>query len=223
MSRARIQLSRETIAAAALAIADAEGFQAVSMRRVAQELNVGTMSLYYYVRTKDDLISVMDDALMSEALLSKVPKNWKQAITEIATRTHSIFSRHPWALISMQTAPPGLNAMRHMEQCLEALAETSMTAKEKLTLLAIVDDFVFGHALRETASEKAVDMEFAAEQIAKGNFPRIAEVFSSGRIEIGKSRLQEGLRLLLEEYGPQRPPAASTPRRKSPRRREERK
>ena len=59
------------------------------MRRVAQELNVGTMSLYYYVKTKDDLIAVMDDALMNEALLSEVPKNWKHAITEIATRTHS--------------------------------------------------------------------------------------------------------------------------------------
>ena len=223
MSRVKIQLSRETIAAAALAIADAEGFQAVSMRRVAEELAVGTMSLYYYVRTKDDLISVMDDALMSEAVLSEVPRNWKQAITEIATRTHSIFSSHPWALISMQSAPPGLNAMRHMEQCLEALAETSMTAKEKLTLLAIVDDFVFGHALREAASEKAVNMEFAAEQIAKGSFPRIAEVFSNGRIEIGKDRFHEGLRILLEEYGPRRIHVASKPRRNSPRLREERK
>jgi hypothetical protein len=46
---------------------------------------------------------------------------------------------------------PGLNPMRHMEQCLEALAETPMTAEQKLTLLAIVDDFVFGHALREAA------------------------------------------------------------------------
>ena len=222
MSRAKVQLSRETIATAALAIADTEGFQAVSMRRVAQELNVGTMSLYYYVRTKDDLISVMDDALMSEAVLSKLPRNWKQAITEIATRTHSIFSRHPWALISMRSAPPGLNAMRHMEQCLEALAETSMTSKEKLTLLAIVDDFVFGHALREAASEKPVDMEFAAEQIAKGHFPRIAEVFSGGRIEIGKDRFKEGLRLLLEEYGPSQPRTASKSIRNSPRRREDR-
>jgi AcrR family transcriptional regulator len=223
MSRAKIQLSRETIAAAALAIADAQGFQAVSMRRVAQELTVGTMSLYYYVRTKDDLISVMDDALMSEAVLSEVPRNWKQAITEIATRTHSIFSRHPWALISMRSAPPGLNAMRHMEQCLEALAETSMTAKEKLTLLAIVDDFVFGHALREAASEKAVNTEFAAEQIAKGNFPRIAEIFSNGRIEIGKDRFQEGLHILLDEYGPRRIRVASKPGRNPPRRSKERK
>ena len=223
MSRLKVQLSRETIAASALAIADAEGFQAVSMRRVAQELSVGTMSLYYYVRTKDDLISVMDDALMSEAVLSEVPKNWTQAITEIATRTHAIFCRHPWALVSMQSAPPGLNAMRHMEQCLEALAETSMTAKEKLTLLAIVDDFVFGHALREAASEKAVDMEFAAEQIAKGNFPRIAEIFNNGQIEIGKDRFQEGLRLLLKEYGPRRSRVAAKARRNSPQRREERK
>src|SRR5580704_13948483 len=142
MSTRKIQLSRKAIAAAALAIADTEGFQAVSMRRVAQELNVGTMSLYYYIKTKDDLVAVMDDALMNEALLPAMPKNWKRAITEIATRTHSIFLRHPWALISMQSAPPGLNAMRHMEQCLEALAETSMTAKQKVTLLGIVDDFV---------------------------------------------------------------------------------
>jgi AcrR family transcriptional regulator len=219
MSRTKAQLSRETIAAAALAIADVEGFEAISMRRVAQELNVGTMSLYYYVKTKKDLIAVMDDALMSLALLPSLPRNWKHAITEIATRTHSMLLRHPWALVSMQSAPPGLNAMRHMEQCLEALEKTSMTAKQKLTLLATVDDFVFGHALREAASEKAVDMEFAAAQMATGNFPRIAEVFDGGRIEIGKDRLQVGLRLLLEEYDPQRPPGLPKPRRSASRRR----
>ena len=188
------------------------------MRRVAQQLNVGTMSLYYYVKTKDDLIAVMDDALMSEALLPSLPRSWKRAITEIATRTHAIFLRHPWALVSMRSAPPGINAMRHMEQCLEALAETSLSAKQKLTLLAMIDDFVFGHALREAASEKAVDMEFAAAQVATGNFPRIAEVFSDGQIEIGEDRFQMGLRLLLEEYGPQPPRALPKTRRSSLRR-----
>jgi AcrR family transcriptional regulator len=202
MSRKRLQLSREKIAAAALAIADAEGFEAVSMRRVAQELEVGTMSLYYYVKTKDDLIAVMDDALMAEALLPSLPKGWRRAITEIATRTHSVFLRHPWALVSMLSAPPGLNAMRHMEQCLEALAETSMTAKKKLTLLAMVDDFVFGHALREAASDATVDLEFASAQIATGAFPRLAEVFAGGRIDAGKDRFKVGLRVLLEGSHP---------------------
>jgi AcrR family transcriptional regulator len=222
MSRTKAQLSRETIAAAALAIADVEGFETVSMRRVAQELNVGTMSLYYYVKTKKDLIAVMDDALMSLALLPSVPSNWKLAIAEIATRTHSMLLRHPWALVSMQSAPPGLNAMRHMEQCLEALEKTSMTAKQKLTLLAMVDDFVFGHALREAASEKVVDTEFAAAQLATGNFPRIAEAFDGGRIEIEEDRFQVGLRLLLEEYGPQRPRLLPKSRRSSSRRGESR-
>jgi len=197
MSRQTTNLSRETIAAAALHIADEEGFEAVSMRRIAQELNVGTMSLYYYVKTKDDLIAVMDDALLGEALLPKVPKGWHKAMMEIARHTHDLFLRHPWALVSMLSAPPGLNAMRHMEQCLEALAETNMTNSKKLALLATVDDFVFGHALRETADDTAIDTEFAAAQLATGAFPRIAKVFAKGRIETSKDRFEQGLQALL--------------------------
>src|SRR5271155_3080432 len=132
MSRQKTRLTRDKIAAVALAIADQEGFEAVSMRRVAEELKVGTMSLYYYVKTKDDLVSAMDDALMGEALLPSLPKDWRRAITEIAKRTLAIFIRHPWALVAMASAPPGLNAMRHIEQCLEALAGTSMSEKQKI-------------------------------------------------------------------------------------------
>lgn len=202
MSTKNKKLSRESIAAAALAIADAEGFANVSMRRVAQELGVGTMSLYYYVKTKDDLIAMMDDALMGEALLSSIPKDWRRALTEIATRTHAVFLRHPWALVAMLSAPPGLNAMRHMEQCLEALAGTSMTAQQKLSLLATVDDFVFGHALREAADDGTVDIEFAKVQMATGAFPRLAEIFGSGRIPPQKDRFKKGLRVLLEAEQP---------------------
>src|ERR1700726_4865942 len=101
MSSRKPRLTREKIATTALAIADEEGFTAVSMRRVAQELQVGTMSLYYYVKTKDDLIAVMDDALMGEALLASLPKDWQRAMMEIAKRTHAVFIRHPWALAAM--------------------------------------------------------------------------------------------------------------------------
>ena len=133
MSNGKLQLTREKIAAAALAIADQEGFEAVSMRRVAQDLQAGTMSLYYYVKSKDDLIAAMDDALMGEAILPSLPGDWRRAIMKIAKRTLAVFIRHPWALVAMLSAPPGHNAMRHMEQCLEALAETSMTGKQKIT------------------------------------------------------------------------------------------
>jgi AcrR family transcriptional regulator len=198
MSKRKSRLDRELIAAAALAIADSEGFDAVSMRRIAEELKVGTMSLYYYVKTKQDLLAAMDDALMSEAIVPSLPKGWKRAMLQIARRTHSIFIRHPWALVSMQSAPPGINAMRHMEQCLEALAETSLTAKQKLTLLATVDDFVFGHALREAGTDAAIDLEFATAQMATGAFPRLAELFRAGRIDAKSDRFERGLQALLD-------------------------
>ena len=200
MSSKNVRLSREIIAAAALTIADTEGFAAVSMRRVAQELNVGTMSLYHYVKTRDDLIAAMDDALLSEALLPSVPRDWKRAITEIATRTHALFLRHPWALVSMASAPPGRNAMLHMEQCLQALSQTKLTAEQKLTFLAMVDDFVFGSALRESAGEVSMDMEFVSGQLATGEFPLLTDIFRNGRVDARTDRFEIGLRLLLDSH-----------------------
>jgi AcrR family transcriptional regulator len=191
-------LSREKIAAAALAIADAEGFSSVSMRRIAQEMGVGTMSLYYYVKTKADLIAVMDDALMGEVLAPSLPANWREALTVIASRTRDVFLRHPWALSSMLSAPPGVNAMHHMEQCLQALAGTGMTIREKLALLAIIDDFVFGYALREAASDPKVDLHFAKAQLATGAFPRLKEVFGKGRMPGMPDRFRRGLQAILD-------------------------
>jgi len=167
------------------------------MRRVAEELKVGTMSLYYYVKTKDDLVAAMDDELMGEALLPSLPKDWRRALLEIARQTHAIYIRHPWALVAMLTAAPGLNAMRHMEQCLEALAETSMAAKQKMALLATVDDFVFGHALRQAAGDAEVDTRLATAQLATGAFPRLAEVFRGGRVQENKNRFERAVLALL--------------------------
>ena len=108
----RPRFSREQIASAALAIADAEGLRAVSMRRVAADLGAGTMSLYRYISTKDDLIALMDDALMGAVLVpaDELPADWRAA------------------LATLDTAP--------------------FDARGKLDLLAIVDDYVFGHVLR---------------------------------------------------------------------------
>jgi AcrR family transcriptional regulator len=191
-------LSREKIAAAAVAIADAEGFASVSMRRIAQDLGAGTMSLYYYVKTKADLIAAMDDAIMAEVVAPSLPTNWRAALVAIATRTRDALMRHPWALHSMLSVAPGVNAMRHFEQCLEALAQTALTGKEKFTLLATLDDFVFGYALREAATDRKVDLDFAKSQLATGRYPRLAEVFGEGRVPVGADRFQLGLELILD-------------------------
>lgn len=185
----RPRFSREQIAAAALAIADGEGFAAVSMRRVAAELGAGTMTLYHYVRTKDDLVALMDDALMAEALIpdGELPAGWRAAITAIAYRTRAALVRHPWALVSLRDAQMGPNAMRHFEQSLKAVSDTGLDATTKLALLTIVDDYVMGHALRVeeitirgergTGDHAAAAVEFDLEQLATGLFPWTSKLY----------------------------------------------
>lgn len=183
------RLTREKISVAALAIADAEGFAAVSMRRIAARLGASTMSLYYYVRTKADLVALMDDALMEEILVpeGQLPRQWRDAISAIARRTRDVFARHPWALLSMQGAPPGPNAMRHFEQSLEALEGAPLSPEGKLALLQLVDDFVFGHSLRtaqagtwfggDSALTRAA-ASLAQQLFETGAFPRTAALFA---------------------------------------------
>lgn len=181
----RPRFTREQIASVALEIADREGFEAVSMRRVASELDAGTMTLYHYVRTKDDLVALMDDALMAETLIpeNKLPRGWRDALAAIARRTRSVLVRHPWALLSLQGVQFGPNAMRHFEQYLAAVAVTALDAAGKFELLAIVNDYVFGNALRSGESRKRAAeaksnpeavkaaMEFGMAQIRTGEFP----------------------------------------------------
>ena len=170
------------------------------------------MSLYYYVRTKAELIAAMDDALMAEVVAPSLPRDWRKALTMIALRTRDVFIRHPWALASMQSAPPGVNAMRHMEQCLEVLSGTGMSTQDKLTLLAVIDDFVFGYALRETAGDPDVDVDLARKQLATGAFPRLAEVFGEGRVCAMPNRFRLGLEALLNSAAKRTIAPAAHPR-----------
>src|SRR3954451_21695322 len=120
--------TRETIAAAALKIADTRGFEAVTMRRVAGELGAGTMTLYHYVRNKTELTALMDDAIMAELLIpdDELAGDWREAMAEIARRSYAAFQRHPWMFEHLADedapSPGGPNALRHVEQSLAAVA-----------------------------------------------------------------------------------------------------
>ncbi|WP_052488981.1 TetR/AcrR family transcriptional regulator C-terminal domain-containing protein [Streptomyces sp. 150FB] len=218
----RPKFTRDQIASTALAIADTEGFAAVSMRRIAGELGAGTMTLYYYVRTKDELVALMDDAIMGQALIpaDEFPTHWYDALVAVAERSWDVLMRHPWALQSLQNAQPGPNAHRHFEQSLAALAGAGLNATDTFALLAIVDDYVQGNVLR-TAEFRAVAtspapedetteaaFRFAEAQYATGEFPHTQvllggkdhrEAFS--RLIAGTSereRFRRGLSMLLQ-------------------------
>jgi AcrR family transcriptional regulator len=216
----RARFTREEIADAALKIADAEGIDAVSMRRVAGELGAGTMTLYHYVRTKDELLALMDNAIMGEVVIpdGQMPSDWREALTEIARRSHAAFERHPWALDGLGGAQIGPNAIRHMEQSMVAVASIDADFATKMEIIHLIDEYVFGHALHKRAPGPRDPAEqeewrrralaYIDEEVATGNFPHLSELMPAGgmaelwaQIEDGASdeqRFERGLRRVLD-------------------------
>jgi AcrR family transcriptional regulator len=214
----RPRYTRQQIAQTALAIADTEGIQAVTMRRIAAELGAGTMTLYHYVGSKNDLIALMEDAIMGELLVpdGQLPTDWRQALTAIARRARATFRRHPWALTGMRGTGLSPHALRHFEQSLAAVADTGLDAAARLDLIALVDDYVAGFVLKsdlEPALEAIPpDIARAAAdhldaQLATGHYPhtqallgtgdRLAALARLAAASINDQRFERGLARLL--------------------------
>lgn len=210
--------TRADIARAAVEIADAEGFDAVSMRRVAQRLGAGTMTLYHYVRNKDELITLMSDAVMAEVLVpeDELADDWRTALTQIATRTRATFAAHHWIFERMGDGRPGPSGLRHFEQSLQAVAGLGLDRNETFELIGTVDDYVFGFALRQLQEQQEHErgwppevLDFFKRELASGRYPLINDFFGEdldssfdavveflnqpGRFERGLNRLLDGI------------------------------
>ena len=219
----RPRLTRDDIAAAAIGIADSEGIAALSMRRLAAELDVGTMSLYHYVRTKDELLSLVIDAMLNEVLIpptTPMPKDWREAITLVARRSRDALLRHGWVLDINDDPPIGPNAMRHFDQTLQAVSGFHAALAMKLDLMAAVDEYVFGHCLfvrnnllHDEANSKEM-LRYMSELLAGGDYPTLQEMVDTTGLEElwtqihGNSedpdRFDRNLRRLLDGFEAQR-------------------
>ena len=146
-------LSVDAIVTAAVALADAEGVDAVSMRRIAAELGVGTMSLYRYVETKDDLLDLMADQVMGEDGPSgPMAGEWRADLRRIAVDYRRLMLRHPWVLPIVASRPPlGPNNLRRSECLLGVLDGLGLTIAAMSGLTATVLGYVRGVVLTEIA------------------------------------------------------------------------
>src|SRR5205085_11760038 len=93
----RTQLTRQRVVAAAVELADSDGTESISMRRLAQELGVEAMSLYTHVRNKDDLLDGMADAVIGEIPTSADTADWKTSLRQLALTARTVVLAHPWA------------------------------------------------------------------------------------------------------------------------------
>src|SRR5262249_60636194 len=112
----RPSLSREEIVRAAIELADAEGLEALTMRRLATQLRAGAMSLYWYVPTKEDLLDLMLDAAFGEVELPERPSgDWRADLHLFAHRMLGVLRRHTWLPSLTSSQPlPGPNALRYV-------------------------------------------------------------------------------------------------------------
>jgi AcrR family transcriptional regulator len=179
------RFTRDDIAAAAIRIADADGFEAVSMRRIAAELDTGTMTLYHYVRTKDELLTLIVDAVLGEVFVPDTepfPSEWKKAMALIARRTRDALRRHPWILDIADDPNIGPNAMRHFDQALRAASGLDAPFETRLDLILAVDEYVFGYCLHErnNMSDTQVDADAMVSYIGslldRDRYPALSQM-----------------------------------------------
>jgi AcrR family transcriptional regulator len=188
-------LSRQQIVGAAITIADAEGFEAVTMRRIASELGVGTMSLYWHVPNKDNLLELMRDELMGEVEMPDPPSgDWRADLRQIASQTRTTMKKHPWMLAIFASIPSiGPNMLRHADLSLAAVDGLGLDLHTMFSLISVVDDYTLGFTLGEVNQEVArsqigltpeelrqrwVDsvIPFTREALATGKYPRLARL-----------------------------------------------
>lgn len=172
--------------AAALDLADAEGLDAVSMRRLAGELGVGAMSLYSHVAGKDELLELMADRIFAEFLAPELPADWREALRTIARRTRTAMLHHPWLVPALVAGAPeprrlGPSALRHFEQSLAALTPLRLTGTDMIEVIQAVDSLVMGAVLDELDEwrgehESEPDALGRSDELLRtGEFPLLVE------------------------------------------------
>jgi AcrR family transcriptional regulator len=184
---------RATIAATAVRIADTEGLDAVTMRRVASELGIANMSLYNYVPAKDNLAQLIIDHLAAEYAYPGTPgPDARSAIANLARQARDIARRHPWLPgLLHRPMPPGPNGLRYLDYFLGLLADSGLGTGVKLEVIAMISGFatMYG-AMQGTLAQQQAGAASAAEQTAaqirafaraaaSGSYPNLAAALAT--------------------------------------------
>ncbi|MFI6594755.1 TetR/AcrR family transcriptional regulator [Nonomuraea sp. NPDC050536] len=147
----RQAMSVERIVEAAVAIADAEGLAAVTMRRVAAAIESGTTSLYRYVANRDELLDLMADAVRGGPA-GEPTGDWRADLARIAREQRELLLRHPWLGGLLATRPAlGPNSLRHMDLVLAAAEGLTGDITQAGMVMGLISDYVLGAASRQLA------------------------------------------------------------------------
>lgn len=204
------ELSREKIVRAAIALADADGLPAVSLRKVAAALDAGPMRLYGYLSTKEELLDLMVDAVYAELSPAR-PGDWRTALAHLAHGFRDATRRHPWFAELVGGRPNlGPHALAHTESSLAALDDVA-DINTIMSILTAVTAYATGAVRREAAERRAetasgLDQRqfqrtagpYVSRLLATGRYPMLTKVVRDAEHPPADIVFDNGLAIVLD-------------------------
>ena len=206
----RTPISRDRALHVAVALADAGGIESLSMRKLARGLGVEAMSLYYYVKSKEDILDGMVDIVFSEIELPSAGAEWKTAMRERAESARNVLARHPWAISLMDSrTTPGAATLKHHDTVIGCLRDAGFSIPMAAHAMSLLDSYVHGFALQEASLpfDESNDIGAATasileqQQMKADAFPHLTEMALEHILQPGYAYGNEfefGLRLILD-------------------------
>ena len=204
----RVPLSRERVLDGALAVADAEGVDALTMRLLAEHLGVKPMALYHHVANKSEIIDGIVDLVFSEIELPSISGEWQAEMKRRARSARQVLRHHPWSIPLLQSRThPGPATLRHHNAVIGALRGAGFSVAMTAHAYALLDSYIYGFALSEaslpingpeTVTEVAESMML--QYLAK-DYPHLSEFSTEHVLKPGYDFGQEfefGLELVLD-------------------------
>jgi AcrR family transcriptional regulator len=196
----RTRLSTQAIVDTAITIADVDGLDAVSIRRVAAILDVRPMSLYTHIVSKDELLDLMANELVGTLIVEEpLSDDWREALSVIARRTFRTFASHPWLLALLTRRPRhGPNAARQAKQLACAVEGLRLPAEEMWTMLSIVNDYILGHALRVATTGNTRNLVDSLSEQDRADLPEVAALARTEEARLAGEVFELGLQAVLD-------------------------
>ncbi|NUP49504.1 MAG: TetR family transcriptional regulator [Catenulispora sp.] len=192
-----VPLSRERIVRAAIGLADADGLDAVSLRKVAAALDAGPMRLYGYIETKEELLDLMVDAVYAE--IHPSGDGWRQVLRSLAEGTRQAAARHEWLADLLGKRPQlGPNTLATGDAVVAAMGGVDLDVV--VPAVAAVSAYVVGVIRREITerrAERASGLDLKQFQAAYG--PYLERTFATGRFPALATVVRDGPHLSADE------------------------
>jgi len=215
-ARSRRPLTRERVLAKAITLADENGIEALSMRRLGHALGVEAMSLYNHVANKGELVAAMVDSVVEQFELPDDEPRWDEAIRRCAVRAHDLLIEHPWAcrlaLVPSDTRAVSGPRVRYMEWLLRRLREAGFSAELAYSAYHTLDSHIFGFTLWQLGHAQAArsfapsgeSVEQWAARFLEQMRPRYPYLAEHGELHLaagardGRHEFEFGLDLILD-------------------------